>query len=110
MAATAGKGGTPRSKQYPAAPLTNSEVGGAVEGVAVTGGRARLLDAETGQVVERVSPNVVDLVHHTDGRHYYRFGAVPDGSYHVEIHLTDGRRMTSGLAMPGVEAGDVFAD
>jgi hypothetical protein len=110
MAATAGKSATPRGKQYPDAALPDTAVGGAVEGVAVSGGTARLLDAESGQVVERVAHNLVDLVRHTDGRFYYRFDGVPDGSYHVEIHLLDGRRMTSGLAMPGVEAGDVYAD
>lgn len=110
MAATTGKGATAGGKQYPAGPLRETAIGGAVEGVGVTGGTARLLDAESGQVVQRVARNQVDLVHHSDGRHYYCFENVPDGSYHVEIVLTDGRRITSGVALPGVEAGDVFAD
>jgi hypothetical protein len=100
----------PKDKSYPASPLPDNAIGGAVEGIGITGGRARLLDAESGAPVGQGPAAIVGLIRHTDGRHYYRFDRVPDGSYRVAIELEDGRHLTSGLAMPGVETGDVFAD
>ena len=99
-----------RTKNYPAAPLPDDAVGGAIDGVGVTGGTARLLDAETGEPAASVKQGQVDLSRHEDGRCYYLFPRVPEGSYRVEVELVDGRRLLSGLAMPGVEAGDIFAD
>jgi hypothetical protein len=97
-----------RSPPYPGGPLPEDGVGGAVEGIGVTGGVARLVLADTGQPAGRVQP--AELTRHTDGRFYYFFKGVADGSYRVSIELNDGRRLSSGLAMPGVETGDVFAD
>jgi hypothetical protein len=101
---------TTRKSGYPAGKLAETSVGGAVDGVGVKDGSARLVDAETGETVVLPGGSSVALVAHDDGRHYYRFDQVPDGDYRVVVELVDGRRLTSGFVVPGVEAGDVFAD
>jgi hypothetical protein len=95
----------PRPDVYPGGPLPDYCVGGEVVG-AGGGGTAVLLDSKTGQPASQVMETTVRLFQHGDGRWYYLFDGVPQGSYQVEVQLDSGATISAAGLSPGT-AGSV---
>jgi hypothetical protein len=108
MTDTIPAGEPPRPGTYPGGTMPDHCIGGAADG-ALGGGTARLLDANTGQLVNNVMDNQVTLFQYSDGRWYYRFDGVPNGNYRVQITLNSGQMTMTGAVSPGTEAGATFS-